>query len=136
MDEVMKIALAGMLSGGVFVAIIEAVKESIAFRRRRQAEKEDRAEAKAEAAEDKKQAETEQKLKELEEKVSAVAEGVKLMLLDRIIYLGQSYIDKGEITYDERHRFHQMHDCYHDGLKGNGDAKLIVEAVDELPPKR
>lgn len=136
MDEVMKIALAGMLSGGVFVAIIEAVKESIAFRRRRKAEKEDKAEAKAEADEEKKQAETEQKLKELEEKLSAVAEGVKLMLLDRIIYLGQGYIDKGEITYDERHRFHQMHDCYHDGLKGNGDAKLIVEAVDELPPKR
>ena len=132
MDEFMKIALAGLLSGGVFVAIIETIRESIAFKRRRKAEKEDRAEAKADAE----QAETEKKLQELENKVAAVAEGVKLMLLDRIIHLGQGYIDKGEITYDERHRFHQMHDCYHDGLNGNGDAKLIVEAVDELPPKR
>ena len=136
MDEVIKIALAGMLSGGVFVAIIEAVKEGIAFRRKRKAEKEDRAEAKADAAEEQKQKETEGRLQKLEDKLNAVAEGVKLMLLDRIIYLGQGYIDKGEITYDERHRFHQMHDCYHDGLNGNGDAKLIVEAVDELTPKR
>lgn len=136
MNELLKIALAGILSSGVFVAVIEIVKESIAFRRRRKAEQEDRAEAKADAAEEKKKQETEARLKELEEKVAAIAEGVKLMLLDRIIYLGQGYIEKGEITYDERHRFHQMHDCYHDGLKGNGDAKLIVEAVDELPPKR
>ena len=132
MDEFIKIALAGLLSGSVFVAIIETIRESIAFKRRRKAEKEDRAEAKADAE----QAETEKKLQELENKVAAVAEGVKLMLLDRIIHLGQGYIDKGEITYDERHRFRQMHDCYHDGLNGNGDAKLIVEAVDELPPKR
>lgn len=136
MDEFMKIALAGMCSGGVFVALIEIVKESIAFRRRRKAEKEDKAEAKADAAEEKKQKEVDQRLKDLEDKVSAVAEGVKLMLLDRIIYLGQGYVDKGSITYDERHRFHLMHDCYHTGLKGNGDADLIVEAVDELPPKR
>ena len=136
MEEYFKIALASLLSGGVFVAIIEIVKESIAFRRKRKAEKEDRAEAKVEAAEEQKQRENDERLKDLEEKVAAVAEGVKLMLLDRIIYLGQGYINKGEITYDERHRFHQMHDCYHDGLHGNGDAKLIVEAVDELPPKR
>lgn len=136
MDEFLKIALAGMCSGGVFVALIEIVKEGIAFRRKRKAEKEDKAEAKADAAEEEKQKETDERLKDLEDKVAAVAEGVKLMLLDRIIYLGQGYIDKGEITYDERHRFHQMHDCYHDGLGGNGDAKLIVEAVDDLPHKR
>lgn len=136
MDELLKLALAGLFSGGIGVVLVEIVKESLAFRRRRKAEKEDRAEAKADAAEEQKQKETDERLKDLEDTVAAVAEGVKLMLLDRIIYLGQGYIDKGEITYDERHRFHQMHDCYHDGLKGNGDAKLIVEAVDELPPKR
>ena len=136
MEEIWEIALAGLLSGGVFAAIIEAIKELVAFRQRRKAEKEDRAEAKADAAEDQKQKETEERLQKLEDKLNAVAEGVKLMLLDRIIYLGQGYIDKGEITYDERHRFHQMHDCYHNGLNGNGDAKLIVEAVNELNPKR
>ena len=136
MDEFLKIALVGVFSGGIGVAIIEVVKESIAFRRKRKADKEDKAEAKIERAEAEEKKKNDERLKTLETTVNAVAEGVKLMLLDRIIYLGQGYVDKGEITYDERHRFHQMHDCYHTGLNGNGDADLIVEAVDELPPKR
>lgn len=136
MDEFLKIALAGMFSGGVFVAIIEVVKESIAFRRKRKAEKEDKAAAKIEQAEAEEKKKTDERLDRLEEQNKAIIDGLRVMLLDRVLYLGQSYIDKGEITYDERHRFHQMHDCYHTGLGGNGDADLIVEAVDELPPKR
>jgi len=58
------------------------------------------------------------------------------ILLDRILYLGQSYIAKGEIDFDDRKRLHAMHDCYHNGLHGNGDADLIMEAVDELPLKK
>lgn len=29
-----------------------------------------------------------------------------------------------------------MHNCYHSGLGGNGDADLVVDAVDELPLKK
>lgn len=29
-----------------------------------------------------------------------------------------------------------MHNCYHSGLGGNGDADLVVAAVDELPLKK
>ncbi len=47
----------------------------------------------------------------------------------------EGYIEQKEIAYDDRRRFHAMHDCYHNGLGGNGDADLIVEAVDELPLK-
>lgn len=136
MTEFLKIALAGMCSGGVFVAIIEIVKEGIAFRRKRKADKEDRAEAKLEKAEEAKEKSIDDRLTCIENQNKAIAEGLRAMLLDRILYLGQSYVDKGEISYDDRHRFHQMHDCYHNGLGGNGDANLIVEAVDELPPKR
>ena len=56
-------------------------------------------------------------------------------MLDRIRHLGQSYIQKGEISFDDRRIFHMMHDAYHDGLGGNGDADLVVEAVDDLPLK-
>ena len=136
MDEFLKIALVGVFSGGIGVAIIEVVKESIACRRKRKAEKEDKAEAKIERAEAEEKKKTNERLDRIEEQNKAIVEGLRVMLLDRVLYLGQSYIDKGEITYDERHRFHQMHDCYHTGLGGNGDADLIVEAVDELPPKR
>lgn len=136
MSEFLKIALAGMCSGGVFVAIIEIVKEGIAFRRKRKADKEDRVEAKLEKAEEAKEKDIDERLTRIEKQNKALVEGLRAMLLDRILYLGQSYVDKGEISYDDRHRFRQMHDCYHNGLGGNGDANLIVEAVDELPLKR
>jgi len=67
---------------------------------------------------------------------AAQSEALKLVLLDRILYLGRSYIAKGEISYDERRRFHLMHKCYHTGLGGNGDADPIVSDVDELPLSR
>ena len=59
-----------------------------------------------------------------------------MILLDRIRHLGQSYIAAGEIDFDDRRIFHMMHSVYHDGLGGNGDADLVVEAVDELPLKQ
>lgn len=33
-------------------------------------------------------------------------------------------------------RYENMHNCYHSGLGGNGDADLVVAAVDELPLKK
>jgi len=134
-----------ILSGGAFAAIIEGVIKGIQWKRERKAVKEDRAEEKADKtgeiekalAEAKKSSEDgdrklQEQLNKTAEKQDAIAEGVRLMLLDRILYLGKSYISDGEISYDDRRRFHQMHDCYHKGLGGNGDADLIVEAVDEL----
>ena len=67
---------------------------------------------------------------------TAQSEALKLILLDRILWLGQSYINKGEISFDDRRRFHAMHSCYHSGLGGNGDADIIVEGVDALPLKK
>ncbi len=74
-------------------------------------------------------------MENLENQMSSQSEALKLILLDRILYLGQVYIEQKEIAYDDRRRFHAMHDCYHNGLGGNGDADLIVEAVDALPLK-
>lgn len=59
--------------------------------------------------------------------------GLKCILLDRIIYLGQSYICKGCVSFDDRKRLRDMHNSYHYDLGGNGDADAIMQAVDELP---
>ena len=67
---------------------------------------------------------------------SSLANALKLILLDRILYLGQSYLNKGEVSIYDRQRLHAMHECYHNGLGGNGDADLIMRAVDELPLKK
>ena len=85
--------------------------------------------------EDQRQQEIEEKIATLERQNEAAAEALKVILLDRIRHLGQSYIQKGEISFDDRRIFHMMHDAYHDGLGGNGDADLVVEAVDDLPLK-
>lgn len=66
-------------------------------------------------------------------KIDALRDGLKCDLLDRIIYLGQSYISKGEVSFDDRKRLRDMHTSYHDGLGGNGDADAIMIAVDNLP---
>ena len=145
MLEFLKQLFLAIVSGGVLAGVVLAFSNKAAWKRERQAKKEDRAEEKADQIAElqneikglkKKDDEAKETLGKMQTQIDATAEGVKLMLLDRVLYLGQSYIDKGEISYDDRRRFHQMHDCYHQRLDGNGDADLIVESVDELPLKR
>ncbi len=125
------------VGGGIGAAIVAGINERWKFKAQRQAAKEDREANKADRTDEIcEQVETEAKrMENLEKQMAAQSEALKLILLDRILYLGQGYIDKGEISYDDRRRFHAMHDCYHTGLGGNGDADLIVEGVDELPLK-
>lgn len=141
MNDVLTTALTALLSGGIGAAIIAGVNERWKFKAQRKAEKEDREADKAdrtdeigEQVERFQQLES-QRMENLEKQMAAQSEALKLILLDRILWLGQGYIDKGEISYDERRRFHAMHDCYHTGLGGNGDADLIVQGVDDLPLK-
>ena len=44
-------------------------------------------------------------------------------------------IAKQVITLEEKQMLNKMHKLYHEGLGGNGDAKLIMEIVDSLPLK-
>lgn len=65
----------------------------------------------------------------------AICEALQLLLLDKIMYLGQKYIDADEVDFDDRRRLNKMHKVYHDGLHGNGDADNIMTAVNALPLK-
>lgn len=143
------IALVLAVAGGAAgAAAINGINERWKFRASRKAAKEDRQEEKEDKTdeiskelEDFKRAEAdknkrfEAQFESLSKQLAAVAKAERVVLLDRILYLGQSYIDKGEISYDDRKRFHDMHSCYHNDLGGNGDADLVVEGVDELPLK-
>lgn len=143
-------ALALAIAGGAAgAAVINGINERWKFKASRKAAKEDKAEEKADRTEkieeaigeiketeDEKQKRTDERLQDIEDELAAQSEALKLILLDRVLYLGQGYVKAGEISFDDRRRFHAMHDCYHTGLGGNGDADLIVEAVDELPLKQ
>lgn len=136
--EILTTALLAIVGGAAGAAIINGINERWKFKANRKAVKEDRAEAKADKTDEltKTLADMQQQLATLKASDTAQAEALRLILLDRVLYLGKSYIDKGEISYDDRRRFHAMHDCYHTGLGGNGDANLIVEGVDALPLKK
>lgn len=135
--EILTAALLAIVGGAAGAAIINGINERWKFKANRKAAKEDRAEAKADKTDElaKTLGELQSQLKTLKDSDTAQAEALRLILLDRILYLGKGYIDKGEISYDDRRRFHAMHTCYHSGLGGNGDADLIVEGVDALPLK-
>lgn len=120
-----------ILSGGAFVAVIEGVREYLAWRRNRKAVKED----KAEDEKVRTQTVTVKKIKDLEDKVNALVESQKYILYDRIRFLGQSYIEEKEIDFDDRRILNDMHHSYHFGLEGNGDLDNLMEEVNHLPLK-
>lgn len=143
------VALALAVAGGATgAAVINGLNDRWKFKATRKAEKEDRDEKREDRTEEigeeiKELKETEGEWREeVEKRLTALRsqntvenEALRVILLDRIRHLGQSYIQRGEISFDDRRIFHMMHDVYHNGLGGNGDADLIVEAVDELPLK-
>ena len=148
MSESILIALIGVIGGTFGTAIVNAVNERWKVKQCRKAALEDKQEEKQdktdeitaefhefkeeEAAVHKGCAD---KFDSIEEQNSALAKGLKVILLDRILYLGQRYIADGEVSFEDRRILHLMHDVYHDELNGNGDADLVMTAVDKLPLK-
>jgi len=146
--QIIMTAVGVVFGGAAGAALVNALHDRWKFKATREASKEDKAEEREDRTaelyetveelkecEEKDKAEVNERLRRIENQNKAQSEAIKLILLDRILWLGQSYIDKGEISFDDRKRFHAMHDSYHTGLGGNGDADLIVEAVDALPLK-
>lgn len=145
----MKEVLLCLLTGGFAVALVKAIEGVVTWHLNRKAAKEDKAEAKADKtteiseavaefkeAEAEKNKELEESLEQLKAQSKVMSAALKFILLDRILWLGQSYIAKGEISFDDRKRLRDMHEVYHKGLDGNGDADLIMQGVDELPLKK
>ena len=139
------LAIAG---GSAGAAVVNSINERWKFKANRKAKKEDEQEAREDRtdeiqeeiikmkAEEKSLKETHNKdMSALTKQMDAQSEALRLLLLDRILVLGQEYIDQEEISFDDRKRFHKMHECYHTSLNGNGDADLVVKGVDALPLK-
>lgn len=136
--EILTAVLLAIAGGAAGAAVINGINERWKFKANRKAVKEDRAEEKADKTGELSStlSGVQEQLTLLKDSDAAQSEALKLILLDRILWLGQSYINKGEISFDDRRRFHAMHQCYHSGLGGNGDADIIVEGVDALPLKK
>ena len=114
-----------IMTGGVAVAVIEGLKEWLRWRRDRKAKKEDNAELNLEG-----------RLTLMETHNTAQIEALKYLLFDKIRHLGQKYIAKEEIDFDERRILNSMHSVYHNGLGGNGDLDNLMDEVNSLKLKR
>lgn len=67
--------------------------------------------------------------------LDALKQGMMWLLYDRIRFLGLAYIEAGAVDFDDRRVLREMHRVYHEGLGGNGDLAIIMQAVDGLPLK-
>lgn len=127
--------LLAILGGGVAVAIIEAVKEAIAWHRNRKAAKEDRAEEKEEKRFEERLTCLEEEVSDVKKMMAALVDSQKNVLFDRIQYLCRQYIADGEIDFDNLRGVNALHNSYHNGLGGNGDLDALMKQVQSLPLK-
>lgn len=121
-----------LLTGAASAAVIKLVDNIIQWKLARKAKQEDKEEEMQKNVCKANQL----KIDKLEESVQATITGQRFILLDRLRYLGLAYLQRGEISFDERRLLHQMHDVYHDTLHGNGDLDELMSEVDELPLKQ
>lgn len=64
-------------------------------------------------------------------KDNAVMMALKVLLIDRVRYLGRCYIQDGEIHLDDKENLREMFKAYK-GLGGNGDLDIVMNEVDKL----
>ena len=65
-------------------------------------------------------------------KLDAVVTAQKLIMLDRVRYLGKTYIKDAEICLEDKETLEEMHKAYK-ALGGNGHLDTVMEEVEKLP---
>lgn len=66
-------------------------------------------------------------------KKDGITAGTRILLYDRIKYLGRSYLRAGHIASEDLEDLIEMHKVYHTDLGGNGYLDSIMEKVRRLP---
>lgn len=67
---------------------------------------------------------------------SGVTAGTRMLLYDRIKYLGRKHLAKGEIASEDLEDLIAMHRVYHDELGGNGYLDTLMQNVKNLQIKK
>ncbi len=68
-----------------------------------------------------------------ENKCFAQTKAIRYLILYNIRQECEKHIERKSISYEDRRMLHKWHELYHDELGGNGDADLLMAAVDKLP---
>lgn len=67
-----------------------------------------------------------------QDKLDTVVSGIKLIMLDRVRFLGKQYIANKGVTLEDKENLVEMHKAYK-SLGGNGHLDTVMEEVDHLP---
>ena len=62
---------------------------------------------------------------------NALVEAQKVLMIDRVRYLGSSYIHEGEISLEDKESLTEMYQAYK-SLGGNGHLSTIMAEVERL----
>lgn len=66
-----------------------------------------------------------------DDRLDAIVDAQKVLMIDRVRYLGKDYINKGEIHLDEKENIVDMHKAYKK-LGGNGHLDQIMSEINKL----
>lgn len=130
--------LLAVLSAGIGSGLMAIVLAWL----QRKWKKADRKEEKEEEQEEATIAELKDEIKRLAVKVdnsakanAAVVTAQKIIMVERIRYLGMCYISSGNIDLDDKEQMRKMHKAYK-ALGGNGDLDTVMDEVEHLPLKK
>ena len=70
--------------------------------------------------------------KSRKEREDGVTAGVRMLLYDRVKFLGKKYLERSQVTIEELEDLVEMHRIYH-SLGGNGFLDSIMDSVKRLP---
>lgn len=73
-----------------------------------------------------------QKKDKRDDRIDCLVAAQKVVMVDRIRYLGAKYISLHEITLEDKENLKDMHKAYR-GLGGNGHLDTVMGEVDKLP---
>lgn len=70
-----------------------------------------------------------------DDRQDAIMEALKVLMIDRVRYLGNRYIQAGSVSLTDKETLQDMHRAYK-ALGGNGHLNTVMEEVDELPIRK
>lgn len=125
-----------ILGSSALTVLLNNLHDRWKIKQERKNSKEDKQEAKEDIVDDLQNAtdSQEKKIEALEILSNNMAEALKYLLLDKILFLGSKYIRRNSITLEERKILKAMYNVYHNGLEGNGDADFIMKGVEAITP--
>ncbi len=70
-----------------------------------------------------------------DDRQDAIVEALKVLMIDRVRYLGNRYIQEGSVKLSDKETLQDMHRAYK-ALGGNGHLNTVMAEVDELPIRK